>query len=56
MKAMLLLKDLADMILENGEDNTQICFQTKDGYKFTYDIDWETGFVPDENVIVVRVK
>jgi hypothetical protein len=56
MKAILLLKDIMDMVLENDDEDTQLCFQTKDGYKFMYEIDWETGFVPEENVIVVRLK
>ncbi len=61
MNAMLLVKDLVDMVLENNPDtwgvcNTHVCFKIKNRHYFTYDIDWETGFVPDEGVIVVELK
>lgn len=56
MNAMLLIKDLAEMILENDSDNTQLCFQIKDRYYFSYEMDWEADFTPnDEDVIVVRL-
>jgi len=52
MKAMLLLKDLADMILEADNDHVQLVFEDGDGdyQSNTYEVDW--GDYPEPTIIV----